>query len=297
MTLALICCITNSVYSQFINNTADKSIVNVQIYDLPETLEFAGEKVPINYPYVREAIDREVLTSSCMHTTTTLTLRATTRYFPLIESILKKHNIPEDFKYLCMAESALNPNAYSAAKAAGLWQFISAAAKQYGLETGENTDARYNVEQATEAACRYLRNAYERFGSWTLAAASYNAGPAGVANRMKTQGVDDYWDLYLPEETMRYVPRIISLKLIESNPAKYGFHLNPEDYYKPYENYTEITVNHKNIDWSKLAREHGTTYRMLRILNPWIRSYTYANGGSTSYKVKIPTSKFKELGY
>lgn len=269
----------------------------VKIHELPKNLEFAGEKVPIEYPYVKEAIDREVLTSSCMHTSTMLTLRATKRYFPVIEPILKKYGIPDDFKYLCMAESALNPNAVSSARAAGLWQFMTSAAREYGLETGENTDLRYHVEKATEAACRYLLKAYEQFGSWTLAAASYNAGPNGVNRRMGIQDVEDYWDLFLPEETMRYVPRIISLKLIESDPARYGFNLTEDDYFKPYQNYTVITVNHQNIDWSKLASEHGTNYRQLRILNPWIRSYNYPNWGNTSYEVKIPNEKFKRLGY
>ncbi len=269
----------------------------VEIADLPATIEFAGEKVPINLPYVREAIDREVLTTSCMHTSTMLMLRNVSRYFPVIEPILKKNGVPDDFKYLCMAESGLNPNAHSYAKAAGLWQFISSAAKEYGLETGENTDLRYHVEKSTEAACKYLKNAYAKFGSWTLAAASYNAGQAGVSRRMQTQGVDNYWDLFLPEETMRYVPRIISMKVLVADPEKLGFHLDEDDKFKPYTNYKVVKINSRNIDWSKVAAQYGTNYRQLRLLNPWIRSYTYSNGAGTSYEVKIPLANFTTLGY
>ncbi len=269
----------------------------VKVHDLPTSITFANEQVPISLPYVREAIDREILTTSCMHTSTMLTLRAMSRYFPVIVPILKEYGIPEDFKYLCMAESALNPNAISPAKAVGLWQFIPSAAKTYGLETGENTDMRYHVEEATRAACRYLKNSYKRLGSWTLAAASYNAGLAGVTRRMETQGVDNYWDLYLPEETMRYVPRIVSLKLVSSNPSDFGFELTEKDKLKPYKNFKVVTIDSQDIDWSAFAAEHGTNYRQLRILNPWIRSYTYANKGGTQYEVKVPLANFKKLGY
>ncbi|MFI3324329.1 MAG: lytic transglycosylase domain-containing protein [Rikenellaceae bacterium] len=273
------------------------STSSVQIYKMPNKMSFAGEEVPVHLPYVREAIEREVLTTTCMHTTTMLTLRAMSRYFPVIEPILAEYGVPEDFKYLAMAESGLNPNATSHARAAGLWQFLSSAAGDYGLETGENTDLRFHIEQSTRAACRYLLAAYELFGSWTLAAASYNAGRSGVLRRLTIQGVDNYWDLYLPEEAMRYVPRMVALKLVSSDPAAYNFELREEDKLQPFKNYKIIEVNSPDIDWSKLAAEHGTNYRQLRILNPWIRSYEYKNIGGTTYEVMIPTEGFKELGY
>ncbi len=269
----------------------------VKVHTLPETITFAGEEVPINLPYVKEAIDREILTTSCMHTSTMLTLRRMSRYFPVIEPILKEYGVPEDFKYLAMAESGLNPNAYSPARAAGMWQFIPSAADTYGLETGENTDMRYHVEKSTRAACVYLTKAYKRFGSWTLAAASYNAGQAGVARRMETQGVSNYWDLYLPEETMRYVPRIVSLKLVSSDPESFNFELNEEDQFKAYKNYKIVKISSQNIEWSKFAAQHGTNYRQLRILNPWIRSYEYKNSGQTEYEVMVPTAEFVTKGY
>ncbi len=279
------------------NTNNSQESCTVQIHPLPAEIYFAGEKVPINLPYVREAIDREVLTTSCMHTRTMLTLRSMSRYFPVIESILAEYGIPDDFKYLAMAESGLDPNAYSPAKAAGLWQFIPSAASSYDLETGDNTDLRYHVVESTKAACRYLLKAYERFGSWTLAAASYNAGQAGVARRLEVQGVENYWDLFLPEETMRYLPRIVSLKLVSSAPEDYNFILRDEDKLKSYKNYKVVKINSTNIDWSKFAAEHGTDYRQLRILNPWIRSYEYKNAAQTTYEVLVPTSAFKKKGY
>ncbi len=277
--------------------TYTQSSQGVAIAPLPSSLDFAGEKVPLEYQYVREAIEREVLTTSNMHTGTMLALRYSGRYLPVIEPILKRNGVPDDFKYLCMAESGLNPNALSPVRAAGLWQFMSTTAKEYNLETGDNTDLRYHIERSTEAACQYILSAYERLGSWTLVAAAYNAGRAGVIRRMETQGVKEYWDLFLPEETMRYVPRIMSFKILMQNPSAYGFHLEEEHYFKPYENYTTITIDDTNIDWSALAKKHNTTYRALRMLNPWIRSYEYANPSGTRYEVKIPNSKFKELGY
>ncbi len=289
--------LTTVVVAEAKSPTKENSSRSVVVAELPSSLDFAGEQVPLEYQYVREALEREMLTTSNMHTGTMLALRYTGRYFPVIEPILKKHGVPDDFKYLCMAESGLNPNAQSPARAAGLWQFVSSAAKEYGLETGDNTDMRYNVERATEAACRYLKDAYKRFGSWTLAAASYNAGRAGVARRLDVQGVENYWDLFLPEETMRYVPRILSFKMLLADPSAYGFDLDDEDYFRPFENYKTIVVESADIDWSAIAHKHNTTYRQLRILNPWIRSYEYSNKGNTRYEVKIPTANFKRLGY
>ncbi len=274
-----------------------ESAQGVKIAELPRTLEFAGEKVPLELAYVREAVEREMITTSCMHTSTTIALRNTTRYFPIIEPILKENNIPEDFKYLCIAESGLNPNAQSPAQACGLWQFVKSAAKDYGIETGDNVDLRYNIEEATRAACRYFKSAYERFGSWALVAASYNAGIAGVSRRLEIQQVSNYWDLFLPEETMRYVPRILSFKIIFAEPEKYGFMLEKSNYLPTFKNYIEVQISSQDIEWSKFAAQHHTDYRQLRILNPWIRSYEYANKTGKNYTVKVPTAQFKELGY
>lgn len=264
---------------------------------IPKNLEFAGEKVPLEYPDVKEALQREISVTMYMHSSSIRAFRAMSRYFPVIEPILKKHGIPDDFKYLAMAESGLNPEAISTAKASGLWQFMTAAAKQYGVETGSNVDLRYNVEIATEAACKYLKDSYKRFGNWTLVAASYNLGVAGVSKRVDVQGVDSYYDLFIPQETMRYVYRILSMKIIGENLSDYGFMLSDEDCLKPFENYTEIKVNHKDIKWSELAAKHGTNYKILRLLNPWIRSYEYSNSPGTTYTVKVPNKDFRTKGY
>ncbi len=268
----------------------------VTIHDLPTKLDFAGENVPLEWGYVREAVEREVLTTSCMHTSTTLTLRRASRYFPVIEPILAEYGIPDDFKYLCMAESGLNENAISSAKAGGLWQFLSAAGKENGLEVSGGVDERYHLEKSTHAACKYLKAAYNQFGNWSLAAASYNAGRAGVSRRLGVQGVENYWDLFLPEETMRYLPRILSFKILMADPQKYGFDLGEEDKLLPFENYKIVEINDAKIEWSKFAAEYGATYRQLRILNPWIRDYDYTNTSQKSYEVKVPTDKFMEQG-
>ncbi len=269
------------------------SITIVQIHPLPKSLDFAGESVPLERNYVVEAIEREMLTTSSMHTSTMLTLRRTQRYFPIIEPILEEYGVPNDFKYLAMAESGLNENAVSPAQAVGMWQFIKSTAGEYGMECNSDVDMRYNIEVATRAACEYLLKSYEEFGSWTLAAASYNLGSAGVTRRLAAQRVENYWDLFLPEETMRYVPRILSFKIFMESPESYGFHLDDQDYFKPYKNYQEVTISEKDIDWSEFAARYNTTYRVLRLLNPWIRTYTYANSQGRSYTVKVPTADFK----
>lgn len=269
------------------------SISNVVLPDLPESLDFAGEPVPLQNYDTRESMEREMLVTLYMHSRTYQTLLNTKRYFPVIEPILKKHGIPDDFKYLCVAESGLNPNAVSSASAAGLWQFVSSAGKQYGLFIDKGLDERYDVEKSTEAACKYIKDAYNRFGSWTMAAAAYNVGNAGVSRRIGIQGVDDYYDAFFPEETMRYVFRILSFKLLIEDPYRYGYIIKPEQYYKPFRNFKEVSVSGAKIDWSKVARDNGTTYKMLRQLNPWVRDYEYNNAGNRTFKLRIPNEGFR----
>lgn len=265
---------------------------------MPTEIDFCGERVPLEYADIRESLQRELIAIMNMHSTTLQTLSRTTRYFPVIVPILKEYGIPEDFKYLAMTESSLNPNAASGAGARGMWQFLSAAAKENGLETGSNVDMRYHVEASTRAACKYLKKAYAKFGSWTMAAASYNCGMAGVSNRQAKQGgITDYYDLFLPEETMRYVFHIIGYKIVTPEPAAYGFDIKSEDYHKEYKNIKEIKVNDAEINWSKLAADHGTNYRILRILNPWIRNHSYTNKSLKTYTVVVPVGDFRKLGH
>lgn len=272
-----------------------EAMAPVMLPPLPAQLDFAGERVPLEFYDIRESLNREMSVTCYMHSRTLLTLLATTRYFPVIEPILRKHGVPDDFKYLCMAESGLNPNIRSVAGAAGLWQFMEAAGKEYGLFIGANrlVDERYHLEKSTEAACKYILDAKRRLGSWTLAAAAYNAGLGGVQTRMQKQGVSDYYDLYLPEETMRYVFRILSFKLVTPQPAAYGFVIAPSEYYRPLTDYHEIQVSDAQIDWSSVAHSNGTTYKMLRELNHWIRDYTYTNSAKRTFTVRIPNKDFR----
>lgn len=276
---------------------SDPTPADVYFASVPNKLTFAGEAVPLQYPDVKQALERELSVTMFMHSRTLLTLRAVKRYFAIIEPILEKYGVPNDFKYLCMAESGLNENAVSSARAAGLWQFMGSAAKDFGIETGDNIDMRYDIEASTDAAARYLLRSYKQYGNWTMVAASYNLGLTGVSRRQETQGVENYYDMFLPEETMRYVYRILAMKIVTEDPAAYGFKLRESDYLRPFQNYSVVSVSGQNIDWSNLAASYGTTYKVLRMLNPWIRSYNYENKSGKVYKLKIPRANFRELGY
>ncbi len=260
----------------------------VEVPPLPARLDFAGEPVPMQNQDTRESLMREMLTTFYMHSRTLQTILASERYFAVIEPILAKYGVPDDFKYLCMAESGLNPEARSGAGAGGLWQLMPAYAKSAGLLVGDEVDERYHIEKSTEAACRYLIDAKRRLGSWTLAAAAFNAGVAGVSRRLEKQGVESYYDLFLPNETLRYVFRVLSFKLLMSDPAAYGYKIDKKEYYPLLPAYEEVTVDDPEIDWAAFAREHGTHYKQIRQLNPWIRDYDHANKAGRSYTVKIP---------
>lgn len=268
--------------------------VLVDIPQLPETLEFAGERVPLENYDTRESLIKEILITQNMHSRTSLTMLLTTRYFPIIEPILEAQGVPLDFKYLCMAESSLTPNIASGAGAAGLWQLMPAVGKENGMVVGGGVDQRYHIEMATLAACKHLKSSYARFGSWTLAAAAYNLGPTGVKTRMDKQQIEYYYDLYLPEETMRYMFRILSFKLLCADPEAFGYHIDQDEYFAPLTEYKIVTINDKVIDWSKFAIANGTTYKMLRELNHWIRDYTYTNSAARTFEVKVPIEGFRE---
>lgn len=273
--------------------SVESGFANVVLPPIPESLSFAGEEVPLDNYDVRESLQRELLVTDYLHSRTFLTLLNTERYFSIILPIMEKYGIPEDYKYICMAESGLDPDVVSYAGAGGLWQIMPATGRSFGLEVGKQVDERYHIEMCTEAACKYFLDSYKRFGSWTLAAAAYNLGDAGVSRRIKAQGVDDYYDAFFPAETMRYVYRILSLKLLTENPAAYGYQIEESEYYKPLTDYHEVQINDAQIDWSAFAKENGTTYKMLRELNHWIRDYTHSNAKRKTYTVKIPNAGFR----
>ncbi len=271
----------DAIYTQALKN-------DYRIYSpvLPDTLKFAGEKVPLNVYYVREGLDREILSNMYWHTNTILNMKRAYRFFPVIEPILKRHNIPDDFKYLCVIESNLM-NVTSPAKAQGYWQFIKATGKKYGLEISEEIDMRNSLEASTEAACKFLKALYNQFGSWTLAAAAYNCGENGLQRQLNLQEVDNYYDLRLNSETARYVYRIMAIKLIMQNPQDYGFHLRYKDMY-PQLPYRTAELKGQNVDLYQFAKEHNTTYKMLREMNPWIITNKLTNKANKTYTVRLP---------
>ena len=253
---------------------------------IPDEMSFAGEKVPLDTYYVREGLDRELIANTYGHTSMLLYFKRAHRYFPIIEPILKKNGIPSDFKYLCVIESGLT-NATSPAKAQGFWQFIKATGQRYGLEVTDEIDMRNNLEASTEAACKYLQSLYSQFGSWTAAAAAYNCGENGLAKNMQKQSIDNYYDTRLNNETSRYIYRILAVKQIMQHPQEYGFFLRPCDLYPTIPTRT-ATLSGQNVDLYAFAKDHGTTYKMLRTLNPWITTDKLVNKSNKTYTVKLP---------
>lgn len=267
----------------------EKKIINdynVYALNVPENLDFAGESLPLEDPDILERMDRELLVNTYWQSNALLMFKRANKYFPVIEPILEKHGIPNDFKYLAVIESGLT-NAVSPAGARGVWQIMKATGRENGLEINANVDERYNLEKATEVACKYLLEAKERFGSWTLAAASYNAGKAGVARRLKEQNVTGYYDLLLGEETGRYMFRIVALKEILNHPDKYGFNFRHKDLYKPIPTY-KVAVDTAVTDFVKFSEKFGINYKILKLHNPWLREPHLNNASRKEYFIEIP---------
>ena len=257
--------------------------------EVPVSVTFAGKKIDCDRIDMYERLDRELTSFVYGHTNTLITMKRANRYYPVIMPILKRNGVPDDVFYLSAIESYFNIRAYSPAKAAGLWQFIPSTAKQYGLEVNDEIDERYNVEKSTEAACRYLKNGYAKYGDWATVMASYNAGMNRISKELEHQMADSSFDLYLNEETSRYVFRILAMKVVMEHPFKYGFHLTAEQLYQPIE-CKEVEVSGPVDDWSKWAKSYGITYAQLREVNPWIRAKSLTNKLKKTYKVKIPYS-------
>jgi hypothetical protein len=277
--------------SDAIENDKDKNTAEfyqIKALKIPSNLEFAGEKVPLDKPEILERIDRELLVNTYWQSNTLLLIKRAHKYFPIIEPILKKNGIPDDFKYLAAIESGLQ-NVTSPAGAKGFWQLMPQTAKELSLEVNTNVDERYNIEKSTEVACDYLRKAKNKFGNWTLAAASYNAGMAGISKKQEEQLVEDYYDLLLSEETKRYIPRIIVMKEILSNPQKYGFVFDQEDLY--IEQPTQIIqIDSAITNIAKFSKDLGINYNTLKLHNPWLRENTLNNTSKKVYELKIPVS-------
>jgi len=268
-------------------------ILRVEALDIPNVMTFAGERVPLQDTDVRERLDREIHVNTYWHSNMLLMIKKANRFFSEIEPLLKKYNLPDDFKYLAVAESGLD-NVTSHAGASGFWQFMKATGKEYGLEINNYVDERYNLELATKVAAQYLINSKELFGSWTNAAAAYNAGNAGITKQMKRQDATDYYSLLLNSETGRYVFRILAFKEILSNPEKYGFYVDQQDLYQAIPTKT-IIIDTPVEDFAKFAKQQGINYKILKIHNPWLRDTYLKNASGKAYSIKIPIAGYYVL--
>ena len=254
--------------------------------NIPDSLSLFGEKIPLDNFEVYERVDREVLVNTYWHSATILAIKRAVRWFPVIEPILKQNNIPDDFKYLAVVESNLE-NVVSPAGATGFWQITKPAGTKYGLEINDEVDERYHIEKSTQAACDYLKEAYARFGNWTMAAASYNAGMNGIDKWSGLQKAKNYWNLVLGSETSRYVARIVAMKLIMKNPDNYGYDLKEDDFYKPLK-FKEVDLNTSVKDFADYATTLEINYKTLKLYNPWLRDTFLKNKNSVAYKIKVP---------
>ncbi len=266
---------------------------NVYALQVPDDLNFAGEPVPLKNPDILERMDRELLVNTYWQSNGLLMFKRAKKYFPIIEPILEAHGIPDDFKYLAVIESGLT-NAVSPVGARGVWQIMKGTGRENGLEINTNVDERYNLTKATEVACKYLLKSKEKLGSWTLAAAAYNGGNAGMARRLKAQKVNDYYDLLLGEETGRYLFRIVALKEILNNPEKYGFNFREKDLYTNVPTY-KVEVDTAVTDFSRFAQDFGINYKILKLHNPWLREPHLNNKTRKKYTIDIPEDGYYDV--
>lgn len=254
--------------------------------EIPEEMDFCGEKVPLELFDVRERMERELFINAHWESSTAILLKKSNRWFPQIIEILKKNGVPEDFKYLAAIESGLS-NAVSSAGAAGFWQLMEPTAKKYGLEVNEFVDERFNFEKATEAACRFLKEAHARYGSWTLASASYNLGTNGIDKQIEKQKAGNYYNLYLVDETYRFVFRLLAVKEIFKNPKKFGYDLKEDELYRKIET-EEVIVKKPIKDLALFAKQNDVNYKILKIFNPWLRNTSLPNKSGKAYKILVP---------
>jgi membrane-bound lytic murein transglycosylase D len=253
---------------------------------VPEELDFCGEPVPLKNFEVYERMDREFVVNTYFHSSTILSMKKANRWFPVVEPILEVNGIPDDMKYLMIAESGI-ANLISYAGATGYWQFMEEAALKYGLEVNDEVDERYHMEKATDAACKYLNEAYGLFGSWTMAAASYNTGIENIQKQIERQKAKNYYNLVLSEETLRYIARIVAIKEVMNHPEKYGFDIKQKDLYNPLP-YKLVQVSGPVGDLADFAIGQGINYRILKLYNPWLRDNVLTNRGMKTYSIKIP---------
>lgn len=254
---------------------------------LPKSVTFAGERMPLELFDVQESLDRELQSNAFFHSQTIRYIKLAPRYFPIIEPILKKEGIPDDFKYLAVAESGLNPRAVSPANAVGFWQILEGTAKDYSLEINSEIDERYHIEKSTAVFCKYIKDSYRRFGTWTMAAAAYNGGNARIERQIERQKLSNFYDMLFAEETRRYIFRIAALKLILEEPEKYNFEVKNDEKY-PFIKTRDVEINGAVADFGAYAINQGINYKYLKDFNPWLRDDKLTNAKAKKYTVKIP---------
>ncbi len=259
---------------------------NIRSVTLKNSYSFAGESVPLENFDVKERLERELLVNTYWHSNTILCMKAAQRFFPTIEKVLKEYRIPDDFKYIPVIETSLR-NETSPSGAKGIWQFMKPVAEMYKLEMNEEVDERYHFEKATAAACQHLLRYKQRFGSWTLAAAAYNAGEGNINRELTRQGEENYYDMNINDETSRYIFRLIAMKEIIANPTEFGFYIEPNEKYNQIST-KKIEINTTIPNLGSWARDHGTSYRMLKALNPWLRSSTLTHKPNKNYIIDVP---------
>jgi len=269
---------------------------NVYALKTPNKLLFADEKVPLDRWDVKESLDRELLVNTYWQSQTLLFLKRANRYFPIIEPILKKQGIPDDFKYLALIESGLIPTVVSPAGAVGFWQFMAPTARDYKLEINKEVDERYNIEKSTYAACKYLKDSHKKFGSWALVAASYNAGRTHIHSQMKLQNAGSYYDLLLGEEPARYLFRIIATKLIMENPQDFGFRFRKSDLY-PNIPTRKIKIKGGVKNFADFAQKNGVNYKILKFFNPWLRKPYLTNKYKKEYEITLPAKGYINFAF
>jgi membrane-bound lytic murein transglycosylase D len=265
--------------------------VNSKSFPIPDSVSFAGERMPLENIDTRESLEREIIITAYRHSATIMIIKRAPRYFPVIEKILKEYNIHDDFKYLAVAESDLS-NLISPAGATGFWQIMPETGKEQGMEINNEVDERYNIERSTRFACEYFLKSYAKYGNWTLTAASYNGGRNGLDDQIEIQHEHNYYDLLLNEETARYIFRAVAYKLMIANPSQYGFDLTEKDLY-PVMKYSEVKVDTAVTDFSQFARKFDTNYKILKMLNPWLRKPYLTNKARKTYVIKVPSPGFR----
>lgn len=284
LVISIVCLGFSKAAAQSVGNS---NFMTVTSPEIPMSINFCGDNVSFDRIDMAERLDRELTATIYAQTMTSLIIKRANRYFPRLIEILKQNNMPEDLIYLAVAESALDPNALSPAKAAGIWQFMPATGRQYGLEINDDVDERYDPEKETVAACKYLRSAYNKYGNWATVCASYNAGTGKISSELSAQQASNSFDLRLVSETSRYVFRIIAYKIFLENPKKYGYRITSDQLYQPIE-CDVVDVNSSVSSWVTWAKNHGITYAQLRDANPWIRNSKLTNSSGKVYKVNVP---------